>query len=70
MAMATQNARRRGAGEVAPVAPSETDLVTLWRAQPVRPGGPVRAEVAAAELDHWLARGWQQAPAPGEDDGA
>lgn len=68
--MATHNARRRGAGDVAPVAANDADRVTLWRAQPVRAGGPVRAEVAVKELEAWLARGWQQTPAPGDPDGA
>lgn len=70
MAMATHNARQRGAGDVVPVAAVDTELVTLTRAQPVRIGGPTQAQVPASALDDWLARGWQPAPAPGEADGA
>ena len=72
--MATLNsertARRRSAVEAALVEATTTGLVTLWRAQPVRAGGPVQAQVPASALDDWLARGWQQVPAPGEVDGA
>lgn len=68
--MATHNARRRGAAEVALVAPTDTELVTLTRIEPVRTGGPTQAQVPPTEVNDWLARGWQQPPIPGEADAA
>lgn len=59
--MATQNVNRRRAGDDAPVARAAPvdGQVSVWRTEPVRPGGPVYAQVPVAELDDWLVRGWQ-----------
>lgn len=68
--MNTPNPRQRGAAEVALVAPMDIERVTLTRVEPVRTGGPTRAQVPASEVEGWLARGWQRAPVAGEADGA
>ena len=68
--MSTPNARRRGAAEVAPIAPTDTELVALTRIEPVRTGGPTQAQVPPTEVNDWLARGWQRATAVGEADAA
>jgi len=59
--MATQNVNRRRAGEDASVARATPvdGTVSVWRAEPIRTGGPVHAKVPVTELDDWLARGWQ-----------
>lgn len=81
--MATRSSRVVAAAPVTAVAPTTTDAVTtttatdttaahipLVRAQPMRPGGPTRANVAATELRRWLAQGWRKADQNGGDHGA
>ena len=81
--MATRSSRVVATAPVTAVAPTTIDAVTtsaatdaiathlpLVRTQPMRPGGPTRANVAATELRRWLAQGWRKADQNGGDHGA
>lgn len=47
---------------------SEDELIAMVRETPMRPGGPVMAEVAAEEVENWAGAGWRIASEPDADD--